>query len=67
MPSAVRFQVPEMPYEREVTVLFPEWAPDIEVDMDVADCHEQFPLYSRRRAHSSGAGSDDDLDQWISA
>ena len=26
MPSAVRFHFPEMPYEREVTVLFPEWA-----------------------------------------
>ena len=56
-----------MPHEREVTVLFPEWAPDSEVDMDLADYHEHSPLQSRRRAHCSGAGSEDDLDQWISA
>ena len=67
MSSSLRFQVPGMPYEREMTVLIPEWASDSEVNMDLVDPHEQSPPQSRRRARSSGTGRKDDHDQRVSA
>ena len=67
MPSSLKLQVPEMPYEREMTVLIPEWASDSEANKDLADPHEQSPPQSRRRAPSGGTGSEDDHDQRVSA